>query len=74
MIEFYACSNYRGCLQIKKTDNGKYYWRVDCDLYTEHDGGLDEQTPWLEIPEYLWVALEKYYKGEYVSAGCEKVE
>lgn len=51
MIEFFECSNYRGPLQAKE-ENGKFFWRVDCDL---------EETQWSEIPADLWTALKKYH-------------
>lgn len=51
MIEFYECSNYRGPLQAKE-ENGKFFWRVDCDV---------DDEPWREIPAFLWEALRRYH-------------
>lgn len=51
MIEFAEISNYRGGLQAKQED-GKFFWRVDCDV---------EDSPWHEIPAYLWYALKQYH-------------
>jgi hypothetical protein len=52
MIEFDECGNYRGSLQAKKED-GKFYWRVDCDV---------DYAEWIEIPDYLWLALKRYHE------------
>lgn len=52
MIEFYECANYRGPLQVQKTDD-KFFWRVDCEL---------DYQQWLEIPAYLGEALFRYHE------------
>ncbi len=41
--------NYYGGLQVKSED-GKYYWGIEC-----YDG-----TEWDEIPEYLYMTLVNY--------------
>lgn len=45
--------NYRGSLHIK-SDEGKYYWAVECDLYDA------ESWDWKQIPEDLYNALKNY--------------
>lgn len=47
-------SNYRGSLQAGE-ENGKYYWRVDCDVHDEK---------WIEIPKSLYEELVKQEQKE----------
>lgn len=52
LMEFEDAGNYRGNLLVKAED-GKYFWRVDCDL--------DEYEDWAEIPQYLYEALRRHH-------------
>jgi hypothetical protein len=56
IFEFEDCANYRGCLQVT-TKDGKYYWRVYCDV--ESEASLEES--WIEIPESLYLELLAYH-------------
>ena len=55
-FEFEDCANYRGCLQVLTRD-GKYYWRVNCDVESEQY--LEES--WVEIPTALYLELLAYH-------------
>ena len=52
IIEFPDCGNYRGSLQAYEDEDGKFFWRVYCDV---------EDSLWEEIPAYVWNALKKHH-------------
>lgn len=61
IFEIDSIQNSLGILEVKDTGEG-YYWNL---------ANYDSSDYWVEIPEYLYKALEKFYRE---SEGVEDIQ